>query len=246
MLCTLFHSLLSSLRKSFQPLHLKSLLWWYWYRILTPLLLLSGAACCGKRRVRSLGFLVTVLPLACWGTTEKLLGLFGLSFLLCKVRGVGTWSPALSDQPSWEQRCNEHLSMPPDSVPGAEEQPTTQENPTFREGFHFSVECSPLPLPLKSPPRSFLKQFSLHSLHFFTLQLFSNSCKPCSCFNHSPRKNSNNAAITLCSQHPTDFYLVFILPALYVEGNTFMIFFFYQQSSTAHFLLKMTTSFLNI
>ena len=123
MLCTLFHSLLSSPRKSSQPLHLlKSLLWW-WYRMLTPLLLFSGAACYGEKvhwRVRSLGFLITVLPLPCWGMTEKLLGLFGLSFLLCKVRGVGTWSRLYQTSPSWEQVQWAPIHAP-DSVPGAEE-----------------------------------------------------------------------------------------------------------------------------
>lgn len=156
MLCTLFRSLLSSPMKSSQPLHLlKSLLWW-WYRILTPLLLLSGAACCGKKvhwRVRSLGFLDIVLPLACWGTTEKLLGLFGLSFL-CKVRGVGTWSQLYQTSPLGSRDAMSTYPCPrlcPRCWGSIHEH---KKIPTFRS-FHFSVECRappPLPAPPAPPP----------------------------------------------------------------------------------------------
>lgn len=144
--------------------------------------------------MRSLGFLVTVLPLACWGTTEKLLGLFGLSFLLCKVSGGGHMISALSDQPSWEQRCNEHLAMPPqDSVPGAEEAATNTRKPLPSEGFHFSVECSPLPLPLKSPPK--LPQTILSTLSISSPSNYSPTlCKPCSCFNHSQERTLTNTS----------------------------------------------------
>lgn len=115
--------------------------------------LIWGCMLWEKRRVRSLGFLVTVLPLACWGTTEKLLGLFGLSFLLCKVSGgwahdLSSIRPALlGAEMQWAPI---HAS---DSVPGAEEAATNTRKPLPSEGFHFSVECSPLPLPLKSPPK---------------------------------------------------------------------------------------------
>lgn len=203
--------------------------------------LIWGCMLWEKRRVRSLGFLVTVLPLACWGTTEKLLGLFGLSFLLCKVRGVGTWSQLYQTSPLGSRDAMSTypcLRLCPQVL---RRQPRTQENPYLQKASISVLNVAPCPCLWRAHP-SFLKQFSLHSLHFFTLQLFSNSCKPCSCFNHSQERTLTNASNYLMFTTSNHFYLVFILPVLYVEGNTFMIFFFYQQSSTAHILLKMTTS----
>lgn len=82
MLCTLFHSLLSSLRKSLPASSFAEISVVVMIQNTHPThFSYLGLHAVGKKKVRgSLGFLVTVLPLACQGTTEKLLGLFGLSF----------------------------------------------------------------------------------------------------------------------------------------------------------------------
>lgn len=159
MLCTLFHSLLSSLRKSLPASSFaeKSLLWWY--RILTPPLLLSGAACCGKKKRRESWVSSHSSSTSLLGDYWKIVSLFGLSFLLVKLAGVGTWIPSsirpalLGAEMQW---APSHAS---DSVPGAEEAATNTRKPPTSEGFHFSAECSPCPCLWRAHP-SFLKQSS--------------------------------------------------------------------------------------
>ena len=66
---------------------------------------------------------------------------------------------ALSDQPSWEQRCNEHLSMPQTLSQVLRKQPRTQENAYLQKASISVLNVAPCPCLWRAHP-SFLKLLS--------------------------------------------------------------------------------------